>query len=178
MIFDVTAVFGLQGVAAAGSDDYPAQWRSAVQDSLLDSWGYYNRECTSCVAWRLHARNSFEMPRAIGNAGAWGSWSGQRGYAVNGIPAVGAIAESAGHVAWVEAVNGDGTVTLEEYNQNFQGTYGRRTVAASSYHSKDITPSPGGVVSASVSTSVVTISLRISGCIRTSTSPRPTAASS
>ncbi|MFC3454818.1 hypothetical protein [Amycolatopsis speibonae] len=46
----VTALLGVQGVAAAGTDDYPAPWRSAAQDSLLDSWGYYNRECTSFVA--------------------------------------------------------------------------------------------------------------------------------
>ncbi|MCR6483314.1 CHAP domain-containing protein [Amycolatopsis sp. OK19-0408] len=113
----------------------------------MDSWGYYNRECASFVAWRLHARNGFEMPRAIGNAGTWGAWFAPRGYAVDSSPAVGAIAESSGHVAWVEAVNGDGTVTVEEYNQNFQGAYGERTVAASTFHyihAKDITAAPGG----------------------------------
>jgi hypothetical protein len=100
-------------------------------DSRVDSWGYYNRECTSFVAWRLHSRNGFEMPRAIGNAGGWGF---ARGYAVNGTPAVGAIAESSGHVAWVEAVNGDGTVTVEEYNYNYQGTYHERRVGTSTFH--------------------------------------------
>jgi surface antigen len=143
----LTTALGFPAVATAGTDDYPAQWRTAGQDSLLDSWGYYNRECTSFVAWRLHARNGYEMPRAIGNAGAWGTWFAQRGYAVNSSPAAGAIAESSGHVAWVEAVNGDGTVTVEEYNQNFQGVYSERTVSAASFHyihAKDITSSAGG----------------------------------
>jgi surface antigen len=131
--------------AWAGTDDYPAEWRNFPMDSRVDSWGYYNRECTSFVAWRLHSRNGFEMPRAIGNAGGWGSWFAARGYAVNGTPAVGAIAESSGHVAWVESVNGDGTVTVEEYNYNYQGTYRERRVTVSAFryiHVKDI--SAGG----------------------------------
>jgi surface antigen len=124
----------LAPMARAGTDDYPAQWRNVAQDSAIDSWGYYNRECTSFVAWRLHARNGFEMPRAIGNAGSWGSWFSAHGYAVNGTPGVGAIAESSGHVAWVEAVNGDGTVTTEEYNYSYNGTYNERRVATSAFH--------------------------------------------
>ncbi|MFJ9785788.1 CHAP domain-containing protein [Amycolatopsis sp. NPDC101161] len=147
VLVGITTALGIPAVAVAGTDDYPAQWRSATQDALLDSWGYYNRECTSFVAWRLHARNTFEMPRAIGDAGTWGAWFAQRGYVVNSAPAAGAIAESAGHVAWVEAVNGDGTVTVEEYNQNFQGAYGERTVSASTFHYihvQDITASQGG----------------------------------
>ncbi|MFJ7215205.1 CHAP domain-containing protein [Amycolatopsis sp. NPDC098790] len=143
----ITAALGVPAVAVAGTDDYPAQWRSAAQGSLWDSWGYENRECTSFVAWRLHARNAFEMPRAIGNAGAWGAWFAQHGYAVDSSPAVGAIAESAGHVAWVEAVNGDGSVTVEEYNETAPGVYNERTVAASAFHfihARDITVSPGG----------------------------------
>ncbi|MFJ5984520.1 CHAP domain-containing protein [Lentzea sp. NPDC092896] len=133
--------------AWAGTDDYPAQWRTTPKDSLIDSWGYSNRECTSFVAWRLHSRNEFEMPRAIGNAGSWGSWFAARGYAVNNTPAVGAIAESAGHVAWVEAVNANATVTVEEYNYGFTGTYHERVVTAGSFryiHAKDIIALPGG----------------------------------
>lgn len=133
--------------AWAGTDDYPPQWRNAAQDSLIDSWGYYNRECTSFVAWRLHSRNGFEMPRAIGNAGSWGTWFAARGYAVNNSPAVGSIAESSGHVAWVEAVHGDGTVTIEEYNYNYQGTYRERRVAATAFryiHVKDIPVAAAG----------------------------------
>ncbi|WP_188317103.1 CHAP domain-containing protein [Solihabitans fulvus] len=140
-LIGLVALMAVPVPALAGTDDYPAEWRNAAQDSRIDSWGYYNRECTSFVAWRLHARNGFEMPRAIGNAGTWGSWFSTHGYAVNGNPAAGSIAESSGHVAWVEAVNGDGTITIEDYNYNYQGTYGERRVAVSAYnyiHAKDI----------------------------------------
>jgi surface antigen len=149
-VLAVAAVLVLASVALAfaGTDDYPAPWRApSVQDSLVDSWGYYNRECTSFVAWRLHSRNGFEMPRAIGNADAWGGWASNHGYAVNMSPAVGAVAWwSACHVAWVESVNGDGTVTIEEYNYNYNGLYHERTIAASSVsgyiHFKDIVQTP------------------------------------
>jgi hypothetical protein len=72
--------------------DYPASWRNAAQDSLVDTWGYYNRECTSWVAWRLRGRNGYEMTRAVGNANRWGDWARGRGYAVDGTPRVGRIA--------------------------------------------------------------------------------------
>src|SRR4051794_11947019 len=51
----------LAPAASAGTDDYPAQWKNAPQDSVADQWGEYNRECTSFVAWRLHSRNGHEM---------------------------------------------------------------------------------------------------------------------
>jgi len=59
-------------------------------------------------------------------------------------PAVGAIAWwSAGHVAWVESVNTNGTVTIEEYNNPAgSGAYNERPIATGSVsgyiHFKDI----------------------------------------
>src|SRR3954451_11540178 len=79
-----TLVAGAPRTAFAGTDDSPGPWRApTVKDATLDSWGYYNRECTSFVAWRLHARNGFEMPHAIGDAATWGGWAGAHGYAVD-----------------------------------------------------------------------------------------------
>ena len=134
-------------VALAGVDDYPAPWRAPTpKDSMIDTWRYYNRECTSFVAWRLHSRNAFEMPHAIGNAGYWGTWAKNNGYPVNSTPAVGSVAWfSAGHVAWVEAVNNNGTVLIEEYNYDYNGNYHERTIANSSVtgfiHFKDMSGS-------------------------------------
>jgi surface antigen len=127
--------------AYAGVDDYPAQWRSASQDSTFDSWREYNRECTSFVAWRLHSRSGFEMP-FYDSATGWGTDARARGYAVNATPAAGSVAWAAsGHVAWVEAVSGS-TVTIEDYNSDYTGHYRERTVAATTYqyiHFKDLT---------------------------------------
>ncbi|HWC47303.1 MAG TPA: CHAP domain-containing protein, partial [Solirubrobacterales bacterium] len=117
-------------------------------DSVFDSWGEYNRECTSAVAWWLHERNGFEMP-FHDNASGWGPDAQSRGYAVNGTPAVGAVAwwGPGDHVAWVAAV-GAGTVTIEEYNYDYAGHYHERTIP-SSYpsgyiHFKDLPSGPPG----------------------------------
>ena len=136
--------------AFAGTDDYPAPWRApTAQDSMVDTWGMYNRECTSFVAWRLHSRNGFEMP-FHDNATGWGHDATGRGYVVNMTPALGAVAWwSSGHVAWVEAING-ANITIEEYNRDFHGNYSERTIAANTVsgyiHFKDLgapnTPGP------------------------------------
>ncbi|MFJ9785786.1 CHAP domain-containing protein [Amycolatopsis sp. NPDC101161] len=135
--------------AEAGADDYPATWRNASMDSMIDSWGMYNRECTSFVAWRLHSRNGFEMP-FHDNASGWGPDAQARGYVVNPTPAAGSVAWWAdGHDAWVESVNSGGTITVEEYNHSLTGTYGERTIAANAVsgyiHFKDIISAPPAV---------------------------------
>jgi surface antigen len=142
-----TMFVGLGGAArvSAGTDDYPSQWRSAAPDSLVDTWSEYNRECTSFVAFRLSSRNGFTMP-FHDNATGWGADAQSRGYTVNMTPALGAVAWwSAGHVAWVEAIDG-GSVTIEEYNFNFTHNYSERVIAASSVsgyiHFKDLATTP------------------------------------
>ena len=78
--------------AAAGVDDYPTKWRNVPQDSVTDTWGYPNRECTSFVAWRLHERNHYEVPHELGGASTW-----QEALDENG--------ESVHHLAfWVEGM--------------------------------------------------------------------------
>ncbi|HEX8753208.1 MAG TPA: CHAP domain-containing protein [Solirubrobacterales bacterium] len=131
-------------------DDYPARYKDRPQDSVIDQWGEYNRECTSFVAWALYSRNGFTMP-FYDNANNWGPDAIRRGYAVNSSPAVGSVAWSNagtfGHVAYVVAVGG-GNVTIEEYNHYGNGTYDKRTVPASAFtgyiHFKDqpAEPSP------------------------------------
>ncbi|TFD06104.1 CHAP domain-containing protein [Cryobacterium sandaracinum] len=120
--------------AYAGTDDYPAQWRNIPIDTVFDTWRMYNRECTSFVAFRLSSRNGFEMP-FYNDASGWGADARARGYTVDTNPTVGAVAWwSYGHLAWVEAVNKDGTIVTEEYNWRVDGVpdgaYHRRTIAA------------------------------------------------
>jgi surface antigen len=132
-IFSGSLVFA--PAAFAGTDDYPAKWKNIPRDSTFDSWGEYNRECTSWVAWRLHGHNQFEMPFHA-NAADWGAKAKALKYTVNKTPAVGAVAwwdtATRGHVAWVEAVNPNNTVTIEEYNIGSTGKYDEATIAASS----------------------------------------------
>ena len=146
--------------AAVLGDDYPAYLRAAAQDSLTDPWKFFNRECTSFVAWRLNNANHVAFSNYMkgpngksgqfGNANTWGTNAQAIGFAVNNTPAVGSVAWSnagtAGHVAWVASVNLGGTVTIEEYNEYNNGTYSTRTVAASSFtgyiHISDMSTGP------------------------------------
>lgn len=144
-------ISGGKGGGGDPGDDYPAQWRNIPQDSVIDQWGEYNRECTSFVAWALYSRNGFRMP-FYDNANKWGPDAVKHGYAVNGTPAVGSVAWSNagtwGHVAYVVAVSG-GSVTIEEYNHYLTGTYDKRTVPVSAFtgyiHFKDTPAEPAPV---------------------------------
>ena len=55
---------------------YPAHLANAYQDSIVDSWGMYNRECVSYTAWKVYQAYG-NMPNwgGIGNAWQW-SFSG------------------------------------------------------------------------------------------------------
>jgi len=122
--------------------------------SYGDPWGFALRNCTSFVAWRLRETNGLaDFQNHFGgvhwgNADHWDEAAASLGYLVDGIPAIGAVAQTddgrVGHVAWVSAV-GDGTVTVEEYNHGVAGGYGVRTVPTSSFrylHLADLAPAP------------------------------------
>ena len=164
---------GAQPALAAG-DDYPN--KNAVDCSSqfgIYSWcldengngsfsneeqfsaqGLSYRNCTDWVSWRLRSVNGVDFNNNYGgvqwgNANNWDNAAVAAGV-LHDRPAVGAVAQtnggSFGHVAWVAAVNPNGTVTVEEYNNNTVGTYTIRTVPASNFnyiHLKDV--GPGGV---------------------------------
>jgi surface antigen len=141
------ALWASQGIGGVLGDDYPESLRQAPRDSVIDPWRFYNRECTSFVAWRMNSTNhvdfqNFMAGGRFGSAYNWDDNARQLGYRVDNVPARGAIAESdrEGHVAWVAAV-GDGVVTIEDYNYTHPGEYGTRTVPTSQYiyiHIKDL----------------------------------------
>ena len=126
----------------------------AINGSYGDSWGFVLRNCTSFVAWRLHARNRMAgfannfRGEHWGDARNWDEVARSLGYRVDSTPAIGAVAQSddgrVGHVAWVSAI-GPGTVTIEEYNHATSGGYGTRTVPVGDFrylHLEDVAPSP------------------------------------
>ncbi|MBN2248497.1 MAG: cell wall-binding repeat-containing protein [Coriobacteriia bacterium] len=150
----VAIVLLVSPAAAFAADDYPYP---AADPGAVDPWGFYYRYCTSFVAWRMN-RNAgmgsfynFMDGGRWGNAGNWGANALVLGYPVNSTPAVGAIAwwaagtvSALGHVAYVEAVNSDGTVVVEEYNYGLRLQYNRRMIPAaepSGYiHFRDVLP--------------------------------------
>lgn len=102
----------------------------AGQDTMVDPWNLYNRECVSYVAWALENRfgRNVQAFHGDGNANQWPSsaarWSGAyRVYSpqpgdVVVLPSSGWFAPI-GHVMIVESVNGD-TMFVSQYN--FYGT--------------------------------------------------------
>ncbi len=114
--------------AASGVDDYPARLKNAGLDALVDPWQFYNRECTSWVAWRLNSENQVAFTdywQGVhwGNASNWRNAARSLNIPVDDNPTRGAVAwwsagsagSSRGHVAWVQTVS-DGAITIEEYN--------------------------------------------------------------
>lgn len=111
-------------------DTYPSPWCSSGQDTMLDSWGMYNRECVSYTAWKV-AESGRYMPYwgGVGNANQWDDDAIAAGIPVDSHPRAGdvAIKNSGpyGHAMYVESVNGDGTINISQYNANLNGQFSR-----------------------------------------------------
>lgn len=90
---------------------------------------YFKGYCT----WYAKERRP-DLPNMLGNGGQWVASAAAQGYATGSTPQVGAIAETAGHVAYVEAVNPDGTVVLSDMNGRAGfGNVGSYTANAGNY---------------------------------------------
>jgi peptidoglycan DL-endopeptidase CwlO len=128
---------GAPGTGPACGGGYPAKWCEIPQDSVIDSWGMYNRECVSYTAFKVHidyllGKNSRDMPYwgGVGNANQWDDNARRANMRVDTNPEPGAIAVSNagyyGHVMYVESVNGDGTFNISQYNAALDGRYSTR----------------------------------------------------
>lgn len=120
-----------------GRGGYPSVWANAPQDSLVDNWGMYNRECVSYAAWKVHQRYG-NMPYwgGRGNANQWDNNARAAGIPTGSTPRVGSVGVMNGgyygHVAWVESVNGN-TIRVSQYNWGVRGEYSEMTVSASAF---------------------------------------------
>jgi len=115
---------------------YPDVWYNAPQDSIVDSWGLYNRECVSLTAWKVHSWGKY-MPYmgGRGNANQWPGAAQAEGIPTGSTPRVHSIAISMagfyGHAMAVEAVNDDGSIYVSQMNYDLAGHYSEMTVPAS-----------------------------------------------
>lgn len=93
------------------------------------SYGY----CT----WYVKNRRP-DIPNGLGNANMWLHNARAMGLPTGSEPRAGAVAQTSagplGHVAIVESVNGDGTVTISEMNYRGWNVVNQRTVAASNFN--------------------------------------------
>lgn len=115
---------------------YPAYLDNAAQDSLVDPWGMYNRECVSYTAWKVQQTYGY-MPYwgGVGNANQWPGNAARAGIPTGNTPRANSVAVwnvgYYGHVMWVEAVNSDGSIWISQYNYDFNGHYSEMLVSAS-----------------------------------------------
>ena len=122
--------WGWSGNQGCGGGGYPY---CGGQDTYVDPWNLYNRECVSYAAWAISARfhKSVGAFHGDGNAMDWPysapRWSGayrvsspQPGDAVV-LPASGGFAPI-GHLMVVESVSGD-NVFVSQYNFYGSGQY-------------------------------------------------------
>lgn len=118
-----------------GRGGYPSAWNNAPQDSLIDSWGMFNRECVSYTAWKVYQTFGY-MPYwgGSGNANQWPGDAQRAGIPTGSVPKVHSVAiwnvGAFGHSMWVEAVNGN-TIYVSQYNYDFQGHYSEMAISAS-----------------------------------------------
>jgi len=129
-------------------DDYPDVYKNSkgcpsekygctgpLYECTADTWGFFRRECTSFVAWRMNRDAGYssltgkllftntsvnEQSTYLGNAINWANSMQALGFRVDNNPEVGCIAwfniGEYGHVAYVSSVNTDGSANIEEYN--------------------------------------------------------------
>ena len=119
-----------------GGGGYPGVWANAPLDAYVDPWGLFTRECVSYVAWKIHSTGRY-VPHfgGAGNANQWPSTAARHGISSGSTPKAGAAAVMNigyyGHVMYVESVNGDGTITVSDYNFAWDGLYRYYTRSAS-----------------------------------------------
>ncbi|MBL8159803.1 CHAP domain-containing protein [Candidatus Saccharibacteria bacterium] len=122
----------IEGDPAKGG--YPAHWADAPQDSLVDDWGMYNRECVSYTAWKVH-QSGKRMPYwgGRGNANQWPTSARDDGISTGTEPRKGVVAIAMigpyGHAMYVEEVLDGGKIRISEFNYFVNGTYTERIIS-------------------------------------------------
>jgi peptidoglycan DL-endopeptidase CwlO len=107
--------------------------------NTIDNWGMYNRQCVSYTAFKV-ANSNRRMPYwgGIGNANEWPRNARAAGIPVDGTPRVGSVAISMagyyGHSMYVEAVYGDGTILISQYNAAWDGAFSTARISPGGLH--------------------------------------------
>jgi surface antigen len=109
-------------------------------------WGFTTRHAADYIAWRFFERDvtfSATMPGPNGTAArfgdpsTWATHAAGLGFKVDTVARAGAIAQwnageqgagGAGHVAYVERVNPDGSVVVSEFDWDVKNGYSQRTL--------------------------------------------------
>lgn len=133
-IYEARKLFSSGEQILIGGGNYP--WASEPNTYAVDPWLFYKRQCTSYAAWKFqshYGRVFYNTRPGQGSAWNWPALAGDQGYLVSTIPTVNSLvswpigpSRPYGHVAWVMAVNGDGTIDISEYNWVLARGYSER----------------------------------------------------
>jgi len=121
---------------------YVAPSYAASQGSYLGGYSTINAQIAGASAgnryapgnctWYAYERR-MQLGRPVGsfwgNAATWAMYARAAGYLVNNTPSVGAVMQNGGgygHVAIVESINSDGSMTISE--MNYAGNFNRVTI--------------------------------------------------
>lgn len=141
---------------ASARDGYP--WRHD-RSATADRYGFTKRQCVSFVAWRLAQRSHVldNRRQRWGHARDWDNAARRLRVGIGSRPVVGAVAHwnageagalyrrsssrpngrmragAYGHVAYVERVHPDGSVTVSHYNARGTRTYSTSRLTAPRY---------------------------------------------
>lgn len=130
----------LAGAVVAGDPahgGYPAKWDNAPQDSMVDQWGMYSRECVSYAAWKVYqAYGNMPYWGGVGNANQWVRDARRAAIPTGSTPQPRSVAISMagyyGHAMWVEKVSGN-MVYVSQYNYDLHGHYSEMWVDGSHF---------------------------------------------
>jgi surface antigen len=143
----LSAASAQEPAAAATPADVPYPYNTSTR---VGPWGFYTQHSSDYVAWRFFQREvsfSSNMSGPNGKVGHFGdpsTWpvnATALGFKVDTVPKVGSIAQwgagelgagKAGHVAYVDRVNADGSVVVSEFDWNVQYGYSQRGQAGTS----------------------------------------------
>lgn len=128
------------GYPASATNNYGANWGCDYPlDNTLDNWGMYNRECVSYTAWKVYQTYGY-MPYwgGSGDANEWPADAAAAGIPTGTVPKVGSVAiymggagDPWGHAMWVDSVDGNGMITVSQYNLYYDGNYYQTTIDGS-----------------------------------------------
>ena len=98
----------------------------AIVRPILGVFGYNGYDYGFCTWYVANRRSQYgnPVPSNLGNANTWDDRAAAMGMTVNKVPAVGAAVVTSqrapGHVAFVEALNADGSIWMSEMNSSGQ----------------------------------------------------------
>jgi surface antigen/peptidoglycan hydrolase CwlO-like protein len=104
--------------------------------AYLDSWGMCNRECVSYTAWMVYSNYGIDVT-GFGNANQWPANASAAGIPIGYTPKVNSVAiymggssDPWGHAMWVKSVNSNGTITVDQYNVQYNGNFSEGVVSS------------------------------------------------